>query len=336
MATTCRYRAGRTRASTLLRATLTGVLLVTGTLLAPAPRAAAGTGAQDPWGMRTPPIQYEGPRKVDNCTVYANKGGFGSICMTSHGDGSYIEKLLKENRLPECWHEPLPGSLGTEEFPQEHGDEQGAYWLRTCLKGVDLTSPAPDLSKVVFEYTVVWIPAGQSPVLLTEDQKALRDWLDQQDRDFPATVAMTSPVVVPRVGQPIAFHLVNSKDVTGPPPPEEITVLDPIPMHAVLVGISVRPVPGTPGRTTCTGRGTPIVSGESPEGRPEVCFWRYQRSSAGQEPEAMYKVRTTLRWDVSYQQNGEWRPLNSVYQETVTELKVAEVQTLVVPHQAAR
>jgi hypothetical protein len=337
MADTCMYPTGRAvRTRRLLTGAVTGTLIVAATVFGPVPQAVAGTGAQNPWGMHTPWIRSRGPVKVGNCTVYANGGGFGSLCMTSHGDSSSIEKLLKEHRLPKCWHDPLPEQLAEEDRLREHDGGQGAFWLETCLKGTDLSSPHPDLSKIVFDYSVVWIPAGQSPVLLTEEQKALRDWLDRQHRVFPAAAVVTSPVLVPRVGQPIAFHLIDAKDIDGSPLHGSISVSGPVPMQADLIGIKVRPVPGTGETIFCSGSGTPIASGETGAGRPDVCAWKYRHSSAGQGQQATYEVRISLQWNVSYQENGVLRGLNTIIQETVAHLRVTEVQTLVVPHRAAR
>ncbi|MDQ1292265.1 MAG: hypothetical protein QG608_143 [Actinomycetota bacterium] len=338
MANTGKHPTGRAvRARSLLTSAVTGILVVAGTAFGPVPPAIAGTGAQDPWGLHNPRIKYQGPTKVGNCTVYANRGGFGSLCMTSHGDSSSIEKLLKEHGLPDCWHEPLSDLLPEEDSRREDDGEPGSFWLETCLKGVDLSSPHPDLSKIVFDYSVVWIPAGQAPVLLTEEQKALRDWLDRQHRDFPATAAITSPVLVPRVGQPIAFHLINARDVDGSPPPPSIAMSEPVPMKATLVNIMVHPVPGSDEMIICTGSGTPIAAGETGNGRPDVCAWKYQHSSAGQGQQATYEVPTSIRWDVFYQQDdGHWEGLNTIIQETVIHLRVTEVQTLVVPQQVTR
>ncbi len=106
-------------------------------------------------------------------------------------------------------------------------------------------------------------------------------------------------------------------------------------MRGVLTSLEVQP--GEPGRrpVTCTGPGRELRAGEGDRTGPDVCSFRYERTSAagtGQAPDTWAVTGTeTWRIESSADEGATWDVLREVRRAVRVDLRVTEVQTLVVP-----
>ena len=69
---------------------------------------------------------------VHRCVLYANTSDFGADCVGGTSDLT-VKILLHDDLFPECRFDPIPSDVSP---PDTHDGEAGAWYLKTCLKGI--------------------------------------------------------------------------------------------------------------------------------------------------------------------------------------------------------
>ncbi|MEZ0492850.1 hypothetical protein AB2L28_11450 [Kineococcus sp. TBRC 1896] len=209
-------------------------------------------------------------------------------------------------------------------------------FLRVCL------SPAPDARTLAPAWDTTLLTS--TVTLLRRDPRRPPFWWELttgQRRYLTRAEArggivegtlVTTPSRTPRIGQTVAF---SAAAATAP-----TIALGRSRMRGVLTSLEVRP--GEPGRrpVTCAGPGRELRAGEGGRTGPDVCSFRYGRTSAagtGQTPDT-YAVTGTETWriEASADDGATWEVLREVTRPVRVDLRVTEVQTLVVPLSPAR
>jgi hypothetical protein len=297
-------------------------LLVVGAVIAlvvvvAAPSAAANPLGGGGGGGSTSDVTYA---EASGCRMYASSYGYGIFCPTS--GGITAKELLRGERAPTCWHVwPYAGWEPPEEILDPR---QGTWRLKTCLTGFDEEGNATGPPQFSFEY--VFVPGGQE-ITLTEAQENFVAFIND-DRKLPLPVVAVSPVAAPRVGNLVAFFIVE-----GAPGETSIPEVNGVQMRARQVRLDVVPEAGE--FTTCPGKGIRVEATDTRATRPDACWHMYRRSSAGfgdsLRPDR-YLVRATAVWQIEYSTNdgATWQLLREVEKTALTALRVTEVQTLVI------
>ena len=282
----------------------------------------ASPAAADPMGGSggagpTSDVTYA---EASGCRMYASSYGYGIFCPTS--GGVTAKDMLRGERAPTCWH-VLP--YAGWEPPEEILDpQQGTWRLKTCLTGFDEEGNPSGPPQFSFEY--VFVPGGQE-ITLTEAQENFVAFIND-DRKLPLPVVAVSPVAAPRVGNDVAFFIVE-----GAPGETSIPEINGIQMRAWQVRLDVVPEAGA--FTSCPGKGIRVEATDTRGTRPQACWHTYRRSSAGFGDDLRpdrYLVRSTAVWQIEYSTDGgaSWNLLREVEKTALTALRVTEVQTLVI------
>ena len=213
----------------------------------------ASPAAADPigggGGGSTSDVTYA---EASGCRMYASSYGYGIFCPTS--GGVTAKDMLRGERAPTCWH-VLP--YAGWEPPEEILDpEQGTWRLKTCLTGYDEEGNPTGPPQFSFEY--VFVPGGQE-ITLTEAQENFVAFIND-DRKLPLPVVAVSPVAAPRVGNDVAFFIVE-----GAPGETSIPEINGIQMRAWQVRLDV--VPGGGGVHELPWQGHP-GRGDRHQGHP--------------------------------------------------------------------
>lgn len=289
--------------------------------LLPAGPALAGAGGTDP-DRRV--------RQVGDCRAYGSSSGFGIACAGPGGaSGPPLTSFLPPEGLAECWvEEPLEGVA----FPPRTGP--GEWFLQTCVDGIDLRTLQPDPGLRVTQ-TYRFLRPGEGHVLTEGERTVVDALLSSGQVPLPFPELDITPSVVPRVGELVAFSVVG--------PAETVRLeVGGVSLQGRLQRLEVEPEGDGGPVVRCTGRGRAITpaeaeradrTGEDDLGE-DVCAYRYGRSSfrAGDgdrdgDDADRYPVEVTAWWDVVF---GDGQLLGSFGKEAVNEVRVAEVQTLVV------
>jgi hypothetical protein len=294
-------------------------------LWAPAPASAvAGTTSG----------QSREVRDLPGCRAYGSASGFGIACAGPGSAGGTPLSQLVPGGLPRCWHEEPPEGF---EAPPRPGP--GRWWLRTCLDGLDLRSlqVAPGGLRISYGYD--HLPPGRERTLTDVERFVVDALVARGQVPIPFPVVSVSPSSSPRVGELVAFSL------SGPSRTRTLRVGD-VAMFAELTRLRVEPEGEGPGRPVveCTGPGRPLTADDVARAErtgatdlgPDVCEHRYGRSSfrAGSGRDAdRYPVRVTAFWEVVFDDGARLGPFGK---EAVNEVRVAEVQTLVVTGSGSR
>jgi hypothetical protein len=233
--------------------------------------------------------------------------------------------------------EPTPGSPSTTTgSPEPTGTETVPVELPEDFRKVCL-GPAPDPTTLApARYT--HFPSAIVPVLrsspdrlrfwweLTEGQRKYLTIVEKKGRIHGGTLT-TSPSRTPRIGQVVAFSAEASYDV-----PLSYGLLR---MRAEFVSLTV--TPGEPGRSpvTCSGSGTALLPGATERTGPHLCSFTYEETSGGRgttTPDTFDVVASeTWRIEVSSDAGRTWDLERIVELPAQLDLRVTEVQTLVVP-----
>lgn len=258
------------------------------------------------------------------CQMYGSSNGYGMVC-TDPGGGSGSRSLvsyLEGQPLPECWDKPAPD--GYRGIPR---DEPGSYWLRTCLSGLDRTTLLRT-GKLELDFTIVYLPPDRQVILTPGQETVIRYFFGSGQIPFP--VLGTAPSVTPRAQEPITFGLYEP---TSTPP----LTTQGVTMYAKVVQLHVDPGDGSP-LITCRGPGELLTREELADparaDADTVCKHAYERSSAdaGTAGPARdrYPARVTAFWQIRYLTPAGERVLGTYEKTSVNQIRVTEVQTLVV------
>lgn len=258
------------------------------------------------------------------CQMYGSSNGYGMVCTDPAGGGGSrsLVSYLEGRPLPECWDEPAP-----EGYRGAPRDDPGSYWLRTCLRGLDRTTLLRT-GKLELGFTIVHLPPGQQVILTPGQETVIRYFFGSGQIPFP--VLATSPSVTPRAQEPVTFGL-YAPTSTPPLTTQGVT------MYAKVVQLQVDPGDGSP-LITCRGPGELLTRQQLADpGRADadtVCKHSYERSSAdaGTAGPARdrYPARVTAFWQIRYRTAGGERVLGTYEKSSVNQVRVTEVQTLVI------
>jgi hypothetical protein len=263
----------------------------------------------------------------NGCRVYGSSNGYGGYCNAVDGKGKTVQQILAAAGIPACWNEQ-PSEVQADDYAtmtQQRvlAGKRGAYYVRVCIRFDADDNP-------LFDTGPEWIPFPGAPVLLTQAQLDLIAIYNR--RELPAPTVHVSPVSQPRVFQPVAFSLDPIAPNPVDPTPYEIVIARGgvrVTVRATLEGVEFVPADGV--TLPCLGWGVVVGPADTPQTRPEACWWRFPHSSAAQEGQA-YKVHATAYWQIEYEAAGVVRPIG-VYPKELGDLsvRVTEVQTVVVP-----
>ncbi|HEU0101698.1 MAG TPA: hypothetical protein VFR07_05200 [Mycobacteriales bacterium] len=288
-------------------------LLCAATTATAAPPASAASGGSSPG--------YQ-DRTIGSCTAYGSSSGFGVGCRGAGGSTVTLRELLRGDPVPTCWNGPPP-----QEFEAPPRQQPGQWWLQICLGGIDadtLIIERPGGIQLSYEYT--FLPPGDETRLTGSQQVFVDAVVERGQVPLPFPLLDVSPSPTPRVGEVAAFSLI------GPERTRTLTVGN-VTMVGVLEGLSVQPEGAAGPTVTCTGSGRElrpeeVDTADLDDQEDDLCAYRYTRSSFGAGDDDRYPAVVTARWRVEFGDGAE--PLRPFDKTAVNQLRVAEVQTLVV------
>ena len=303
----------------------------------PPPPSGGGTTTPPPSGGTspvstgtTPGDTVSGPTsgQVGGCSVVSSPSFLGLSCGSGASSNLTVKDILQGDPLPDCWHEPLTeAELSAMGLENTEGPEGSHWYWERCLKGVKPDKLDVSPSNIHITIGLTSIPNGGEVKHLHGHQIDLINF-SSDDKQVPAPVAVTSPSVRPRVGAWVSFFDGTDDTVTAS--------AGGVTLRAGITGISVRPLgTGEPDEVSCAGTGYRARPGDTPQSHPDACWYRYERSSAGQplvnnEKQPAYGVVITATWGVDVVVNGVATPFNSFTKSQVTALPVTEIQSIVV------
>lgn len=288
-----------------------------------APSAAWSWGGNDPTPDNpvptTDPTDSGGTAiaNVGNCAVVASPSYLGVSCGTGKSGQVIVKKVLGDDPVPTCWHEPV----SAEELAAfGYGETPGAAWYwEWCVTGI---TKEPNRFDPEFQVGLVAIRDGQPVTTLTVNQTDLIDFARGADV-MPFPIAVVSPISHPRVGAWVSYF--NGTD-------DEVTVqTGGITLRAQVDSIRVEPYgEGAGDAVTCAGSGFHARRGDTPATAPG-CWVKYDRSSAA-EPDNQFWVWISAHWvvDISTDGGANWTRFNEFDKAQNTIVPVTEIQTLVV------
>ena len=275
---------------------------------------------------------YKGDRV---CSMYVNSNGFGAYCSnTNGGSGS-------GGRLP-TWRDLMAGPvfIPCRDFPVPKGIELG---------------PAPDGKEWALRLTIVQYNLDQydggrrahverAIVPLSQAERDQCPRLDYMDRfwnefhqGYPDPALVVSPTYIPRVNVPAYFALTPETGYVvknSPVDNQSIYYADNhnLIMQGLVTEMTVDPGDGTKPFTCLMGVTKIDENGYDEASDPfhqmNTCKHVYKRSSAKQ-PDGMYTVKLTLKWEVSYWKGADgWQWVDDAEVHAVQRLPVQEVQAI--------
>ncbi|MEU4194067.1 hypothetical protein AB0E69_19355 [Kribbella sp. NPDC026611] len=270
------------------------------------------------------------------CSMYVNSVGFGAYCSSGAaylGTGTppptWRQRLAGRPFIP-CRDFPIPDGIKLPQAPD------GKKWvMRITITDYKLDTynggPAAHLERA-------YVPVDAAD----EAQCPFPDYMEQFWRHFksnyPDPALQVMPTFTPRVNVPAFFSLTpassmvyeNTGELSG-----YYNQTHNLTMRGMVVKILIDPGDGTEPFTCKMG----VTPADDPDGYDEsqdpdhqinTCKHVYKRSSAT-EPDAMYTVKLTITWEVSYwigkDQNG-WHPIGQADVHAVQRLPVQEVQAI--------
>jgi hypothetical protein len=258
--------------------------------------------------------------QVSTCSLYANSAGFGMSCLGGDGSVASLKQVLGGDPFPACWHEVPPAGF----VPPAAADGPGAWWVETCIKGID-PQTLRRTGAVVLEQRPVFLAPGAER-FLTVNQRRLIAVVHQET--YPVPLLAVGPSGSPRVNTDVFYWVVAGRAAAVT---RQVALpTGPVSMRASIVQTAVQPA-GPAGPTVrCDGRGVEVHAVTAPEQVPGACAHRYRHSSA-RAPGGEYAMPVTAYWRVEYAVGGgAWTELGTFAVNTVQRLRVTEIQTLVV------
>ena len=258
------------------------------------------------------------------CTAYGSSSGFGITCPGRGGDALTLRELLAGDPVPDCWQSEPP-----EEYDEQPRQYPGAWWLTTCLDGIDPVTLAIEPGGLLLTYVFDYKKPGTQKRLTVHQQDFVDALVERGQVPLPSPVLSVSPSQTPRVGEVLAFS------VTGDPYTRTLYVRG-VTMQARLTQLTVEPEGEGVPKVTCTGQGRQLTAAEIDDADladkgDDLCAYRYDRSSFQAGDDAgdanRYPARVTASWTVFF---GDGEKLGTFDKVAVNELRVAEIQTLVV------
>lgn len=261
---------------------------------------------------------------VKNCAIVSSSSYLGMSCAGSNGGGRSIKEILGPSDVPGCWDEALTVSeLAAMNVENKPGPDGWTYYWEKCLSGIDPKTKKLEPEGIEITLELVRIDHGDPVKTLDVRQWELVNGLAQQG-NIPVPVAGVSPADHARVGGDVSFFDGTSDIVQ--------VQVGSVLLRAHIESIDVEPLgPGRAPKISCPGTGLVAQAGDTPQNKPNGCWYRYLRSSAGQMHEA-YPVQITAHWSVESSADGgaTFTVFNRFTKSAVTRVAVTEVQALVV------
>lgn len=294
---------------------------------------AAPAQANSPWEPTTPVDGDQGANpdtgtpaygSVKNCAIVSSSSYLGMSCAGSDDRTRTIKQILGSSEVPGCWDEALTDAeLEAMNVENSPGPDGWTYYWEKCLSGIDPKTKTLEPDGIKITIGLVRIDHGDPVKTLDHNQQVLINGLAQQG-NIPVPVAGVSPADHARVGGDVSFF-------DGTPDIVQVAV-GPVILRAHVESIDVEPLgPGRAPKISCPGTGLIAHAGDTPLNKPNGCWYRYLRSSAGLAHEA-YPVQITAHWTVESSADGgaTFTVFNRFTKSAVTRVFVTEVQALVV------
>lgn len=299
-----------------ITAVLAAATFVVGVAVTP-----AGAEGGNEGGAQAPPANLapvQGHAK--SCRMYGSASGFGLACAAPSGGLSLLE-LLKRNPIPPCWDTAVPAGF----TPPRIEAGPGQWWVHTCMTGLDVANPNPHAVTMSFEFR--FLTPGLERLLTPAEQATVLRF--SGDRQIPFPLLETTPTASPRVGQDLSFSLLNEHDTPS-------LTTGGVTMYAQVVHLQVRPLGDRGPAVDCDGPGQPLTAealAAAVEGDPSICRYTYLRSSdqaGGGVGGNRYPAHVTAFWTIFYDDGTGPVAFGTFRKESVNQIRVTEVQTLVV------
>ena len=261
---------------------------------------------------------------VDNCAIVSSSSYLGMSCAGSSTGGRTIKQILGHSDVPVCWDEALTDAeLVAMNVHNSPGLDGWTYYWEKCLSGIDPKTKTLEPGGIKITIGLVSIDHGHPVKTLDANQQQLIDGYADQG-NIPVPVAGVSPADHARVGGDVSFF-------DGTPGVKQVS-FGSVVLRAHVVSIDIEPLgPGREPKISCPDTGLVAQAGDTPQSKPEGCWYRYLRSSAGQ-PQDEYPVQITAHWTVESSADGgaTFTLFNTFTKSAITRVPVKEVQALVV------
>ena len=297
-------------------------------ILSPDAAVASLSPPSGPTGPSDPPPSGDGGTPtygtVKNCAIVSSSSYLGMSCAGSSNNGQTVKEILGPSDVPGCWDEALTESeLAAMNVQNSPGPQGWTYYWEKCLSGIDPKTKTLEPGGISITLELVRINHGDPVKTLDSRQQQLVDGLAQQG-NIPVPVAGVSPSDHARVGQDVSFFD-GTSDVVQ-------VAVGSVLLRAHIESLDVEPLgAGRPAKVSCPGTGIVAQPGDTPQSRPDGCWYRYVRSSAGQQNDS-YPVQITAHWVVESSADGgaTFTTFNRFTKSAITRVSVTEIQALVV------
>jgi hypothetical protein len=278
------------------------------------------------------------------CSMYVNSVSFGAFCSSGaayFGTGApppSWQSRLGNNIFVPCRDFPVPEGIHLGKAPA------GKTWaLRVTIEDYDLSKPDGG-ANVHLERAIV--PVSDNEREQCREMPYMDEFWATFSSAYPTPALQVKPTYVPRVNVPAYFSLTRESSyiLKNKPPGSAGQDGDPnsayydpshnLTMRGMVGLLTVDPGDGTPPFDCPMGVGR--LDGDydgydeaaDPFTQMSTCKHIYKKSSATQ-PDGMYTVKLTLRWDVDYWTGQpNWKPVGSALVHAVQRLPVQEVQSI--------
>ena len=301
------------------------------------PRPSGGGGGNPP--SSTVSTGGSGPVKSQDvastpCHIVSSASYIGASCGSFHGGkGPSIKEILGKEKLPTCWNEEMSAAEKEAIGVEDSGGR--TFWWKRCLQGITTKGKDYVIAPGGVSFTMGYQSYPDDQTGLKEDDPdrllrlvdlgpGQRKLVDSQRKDgqIPYPVIATGPSAYPRVNQDVAYFDAEAEAVT--------VAVGGVTLRAREASLVLTPQGDDGTALTCTGSGVKVVRGDNPANRPAACWYRYDRSSAGQ-PDDQYQIAVDAHWVVEYRVGaGAWQEFNAFTKSATTTLRVNEIQSLVV------
>lgn len=269
------------------------------------------------------------------CTMWASSSGFGGYCG---GGGALSGHVPTWGQLLAHYQRQDPGPDGPfipcRDFPIPPGTKlpdppAGKTWtLRIWIVDYHLDQRYggdPRLEREI-------VPVSEEDRDDCRRMTYMDYFWNQFDSTYPDPELLINPTYVPRVNVPAFFSLtarsswVIEKSLVG------YNSRTGLRMRAIVSKLRIDPGDGSKPFDCLMGL-EPIGSDGYDETRDpfhqdNMCKYSYKRSSASQ-PDAMYKVKLSVYWEVAYWKNDfGWRTIGTYPVEAIQRLPVQEAQSV--------
>jgi hypothetical protein len=261
---------------------------------------------------------------VRNCAIVSSSSYLGMSCAGSADGGRTIKQILGSSPVPDCWDEKLTDAeLAAMNVQNSPGPGGWTYYWEKCLSGIDPKTKTIEPDGIKITLGLERIDNGDPVKTLDARQWELVNGL-ARNGNIPIPVAGVSPADHPRVGGDVSFFDGTTDTVQ--------VAVGSVLLRAHVDSLDIEPLgPGREPTISCAGTGVVAGAGDTPQSRPDGCWYRYTHSSARQ-PNDAYPVQITAHWVVEVSGDGgaTFTPFNRFTKSAITRVPVTEIQTLVV------